>query len=379
MFNPVVSIIVPFYASQLTLANTLGSIQDQIHENIEVICVNDGSPDNSREIAESFLVDKRFKVIDQSNRGLAAARNAGMAQSQGEYLIFIDSDDVVLPSHVSDLVACSQNGKRDVCVAPHFLMSTDGEIIQRAGMRADASTYASLATTGEQPNMACSKLYRRAFLEQHAILFPKKRIIYEDLDFTILALLLANEIGLAQRPSYLWLANDGSLSRRFDKAHIDSMQYLLKGLFSGALSKHLTPEQLTSRKLFYWIHIFSKINTYGIADDTEDYLCGLLRKNIYMQIGLSELQPTDHRVRKKFRDLMSLSSASKAKKTRRLLMSESILSVPSGANMTFASLFVKVLNHTVFRKRPRNFPPNSTFAFLLYLTIMKMVRFVRGS
>lgn len=100
--NPLVSVIIPVYNVEKYLRRCLNSVIDQEYKNIEIILVNDGSTDNSLEIAISYKEkDKRIKVFSQENQGLSAARNMGLDKSHGEYITFIDSDDYVSKDYVS--------------------------------------------------------------------------------------------------------------------------------------------------------------------------------------------------------------------------------------------------------------------------------------
>ena len=94
--NTNISIIVPIYNTGEYLRECINSILNQSLKNIEVICINDGSKDNSAEIIKGFKKkDSRIKYIEQPNQGLSAARNKGISESQSEYIMFIDSDDYI--------------------------------------------------------------------------------------------------------------------------------------------------------------------------------------------------------------------------------------------------------------------------------------------
>ena len=95
-YDKLISIIVPIYNVVEYLEECLDSIQCQTYSNIEVILVNDGSTDTSKEICEKYCKqDTRFYLINQDNKGLSGARNRGMSVSQGEFITFVDSDDVL--------------------------------------------------------------------------------------------------------------------------------------------------------------------------------------------------------------------------------------------------------------------------------------------
>lgn len=87
------SIIIPIYNVEKTIRRCLDSVIRQTYQNLEIICVNDGSTDNSLKILQEFKSDSRVKIITQANKGLAGARNTGIKIATGEYITFIDSDD----------------------------------------------------------------------------------------------------------------------------------------------------------------------------------------------------------------------------------------------------------------------------------------------
>lgn len=104
MENDLISIIIPIYNVEEYIEECLESIQKQTYTNIEVILVDDGSMDNSVAIAQcKFLDDDRFKLIHQENAGISVARNNGISNSKGKYIVFVDSDDWVSPDYIEYL------------------------------------------------------------------------------------------------------------------------------------------------------------------------------------------------------------------------------------------------------------------------------------
>lgn len=103
--DPVVSIIVPVYNSELHLSRCLDSLISQDYSNIEIILINDGSIDNSLAILKEYEdKDERIKVFDQTNSGVSHARNVGLSEAKGEYICFVDSDDYVDTTYVSNFI-----------------------------------------------------------------------------------------------------------------------------------------------------------------------------------------------------------------------------------------------------------------------------------
>ncbi len=104
-----ISIIIPFFNSELTLARAVNSVISQSFSDWELILVNDGSTDNSEGIAKEFLKDKRVSYIYQNNKGVSAARNAGASIAKGSWLIFLDSDDQVEPNSILKIIRYFQS------------------------------------------------------------------------------------------------------------------------------------------------------------------------------------------------------------------------------------------------------------------------------
>lgn len=106
MENELISIIVPIYNVENYLCECLDSIQNQTYKNFECIMINDGSTDSSQQIAEEYLTDSRFTLINQSNKGLSGARNTGISHIREEstFISFVDSDDYIYPDFLETLI-----------------------------------------------------------------------------------------------------------------------------------------------------------------------------------------------------------------------------------------------------------------------------------
>ena len=118
MNNELISIIVPIYNVENYLWSCLDSIAKQTYSNIEVLLVNDGSPDGSGVICQEFVArDSRFRYIEKENGGLSDARNVGIARAQGEFLSFVDSDDWIEPTYVEDMYRAALFNDAEVVVS----------------------------------------------------------------------------------------------------------------------------------------------------------------------------------------------------------------------------------------------------------------------
>lgn len=116
-----ISIIIPVYKCEKHIDNCVQSIMDQTYTNLEIILVDDGSPDNSGKICDEYAKrDSRIVVIHQKNGGVSAARNAGIACSTGEYIMFVDSDDWVDKTIVQHLYSNLEEKNADMSICRHY-------------------------------------------------------------------------------------------------------------------------------------------------------------------------------------------------------------------------------------------------------------------
>ncbi len=114
--HPLVSVIVPVYNVEKYLGECLDSILGQTYDNLQIICIDDASPDRSLEIIKDYAErDKRIEYIALSqNKGVGNARNVGLSKVRGEYISWIDSDDVIHPKFVETLLSIAIKGDCDI-------------------------------------------------------------------------------------------------------------------------------------------------------------------------------------------------------------------------------------------------------------------------
>lgn len=123
MNSPLVTIIIPVYNSSQYINSTLESVKSQFYPSIEIICVNDGSTDNSLEILNHYR--DRIIIIDQTNQGQCAASNAGLKVAKGDYIKFFDADDIMNPEHI-ELQVKRLNGRQDAIASCEWGRFYDG-------------------------------------------------------------------------------------------------------------------------------------------------------------------------------------------------------------------------------------------------------------
>lgn len=219
MKKPVISVIVPVWNVEKYLSQCLDSILCQTFSNFELICVNDGSTDNSRKILEKYqLSDSRIKIVNKKNGGLSSARNAGMKVAQGDFYSFIDSDDWVAPDMLeklydniskfnSDIAFCKVHqfneaeNKIDDSNPYYTLDYFDETFDNRAFSYKDTKPFImDVCVT------AWNKLYRKSFIDKCNAWFPEG-LIFEDGPFFFSIFFKAERISLVRDFLYYYRIN----------------------------------------------------------------------------------------------------------------------------------------------------------------------------
>lgn len=205
------SIVVPVYNVESYLNDCLKSLQAQDYTDFEVICVNDGSTDSSREILTEW--ETRFpqmRVIDRENGGLSAARNTGLAVADGDYVVFVDSDDWVEPTMLARL-AEESNGEDMICFACRRTDNNTYDTLQSEQDRG-WSYYNHHALEHREVPFVCvwQRCYRREFLEENYLRF-REGILHEDNEFTPRACFKAKSIKTIPDVLYNYRMRPGSI------------------------------------------------------------------------------------------------------------------------------------------------------------------------
>lgn len=206
-----VSIVVPVYKVEKYLSRCVDSIINQTYKNLEIILVDDESPDICPEICDKYaLIDDRVKVIHKENGGLSSARNAGMEICKGDYIYFIDSDDWLSDNSVlEDFVNCAEKNDSDFCYGL-LNKATDTEISQiYCNNRYSDDRLFFLSN----PYLfsAWNKLYKRSLLQ--FIKFVPGRI-NEDVDVIPLVFSQAKKVCRLYKYTYNYYTNNESITRK---------------------------------------------------------------------------------------------------------------------------------------------------------------------
>lgn len=220
-----ISVIVPVYNVAKYLNRCVESIVGQTYQNLEIVLVDDGSTDASKKYCDAWRKkDSRIKVVHQKNRGLSAARNTGIKKSTGKYLVFVDADDYLAPSHIEDLYHALSATKADIAVAAHQVIYPKRTLTVQAPAQATMLSKDALhALLYHQIDTAAwSKLYKKSLFKR--IKYPVGKFA-EDTATTYKLFHQAKLISFCHQPTYYYVIHPQSLTTTsFSKKYLELVE-----------------------------------------------------------------------------------------------------------------------------------------------------------
>ena len=290
METALISVIVPVYNVAQYLEKSIASIQKQTYQNLEIILVDDGATDESGRLCDAIAEqDDRVSVLHKKNEGLSQARNDGMKQTHGDYLIFIDSDDYIHPEMIQSLYEQLIQEDADVSSCGVMNVYANDESPQSANQDVyfvcDSQTFLREYLIGEKiPGTICNKLIKREIAT--ALSFPKG-LIYEDAYYHFDLIKLAKKYVVNTKPYYYYFHRGDSITTKpyaeKDLAYIDIYQkfynevvknypdlkevafFRLAYAYFFILDKMLLDDQYKQFEAYSQIHRFLKGHAFTIA------------------------------------------------------------------------------------------------------------------
>lgn len=228
-----ISVIVPVYNVEKFLKRCIDSILSQTFFNFELILVDDGSPDNSPQLCDRYAkCDKRISVIHKTNGGLSDARNAGLEIAKGDFIAFVDSDDIVSSRFLEFLYRAIKNSDCDIAVCSYVKFQktipsecqtySNGKIY--SGEEMLWRIYSKDHTEYVESTVAWNKLYKRELFEN--IRFPNGKI-HEDEATTYKLYYKAEKVVVIPCELYFYYQNtEGIMNRKFNVSRLDYLEAL---------------------------------------------------------------------------------------------------------------------------------------------------------
>lgn len=211
-----VSVIVPIYKVEQYLRQCLDSIVCQSHTNIQVIMVNDGSPDNCESICDEYCEkDCRFELVNKKNGGLASARNAGLEHVRGEFVVCVDSDDWIEPDMIEVLLKNLEDYNADMSVCSFYENRIDGMkkefFSKKTESLSQENAIKRLITPGKFYGFAWNKMYKTSLVGKQR--YDETILKGEDSPFSCEYILKCKKIVVQDIPLYHYRIDSISISR----------------------------------------------------------------------------------------------------------------------------------------------------------------------
>lgn len=229
--NDLITVVIPIYNVEKYLRKCIDSVIDQSYKNIEIILVDDGSPDNCGKICDEYKVkDQRIKVIHKPNGGLSDARNAGINIAKGKYITFIDSDDYILEDCIQTLYNNIKKSNKDISIGQIQILKNENSLHSKQVTHEETRCYDTsvsleklLYNTEYTSNMA-GKLFKTVLFEKIKFPFGKK---YEDLATVYKIIANSNGVVVTNKFVYRYLSTrEGSImNEKFSETRMDSVYF----------------------------------------------------------------------------------------------------------------------------------------------------------
>ncbi|MGN0144909.1 MAG: glycosyltransferase family 2 protein [Clostridium sp.] len=196
-----ISVVVPVYKVRDRIINTLKSLKDQTFREFEILFIDDGSPDDSSDFADDYLKDShvKYKIIKKKNGGVSSARNLGIEEARGKYVMFLDSDDYIDKGMLEDLYNIASNGNYD-CVYSAYVFEDDkgSEITNNLNDLNEGTMSGKEAALGliygTTYTHIMANLFKRSLLMKNHIRFDENRKFAEDISFMVKAYANSNKV-----------------------------------------------------------------------------------------------------------------------------------------------------------------------------------------
>ena len=293
-----ISVIVPVYKVEKYLRACIDSILAQTYRNFELILVDDGSPDNCGAICDAYAAkDPRVRVIHQENMGLSGARNTGMDAARGEYITFVDSDDLILPQYLEVLLDAlrSANAELSVCSPEIFI---DGE--ENKMTASDQTDFSYSALSGREacicmyngdrrvPINAWGKLYLRSLIGD--MRFPVGRI-HEDQAFVPPVCFKAAKAAVSDAALYHYRERGDSITReRFSLKRYDDIWAIDRCIAFFREKNEPEIVEAAERKRKRLLAVYSIYARRDGVTVPKEYRVGLLRALRYLRKNVNPMK-----------------------------------------------------------------------------------------
>lgn len=228
---PEISIIIPVYKTEEYLAKCLDSVLAQTFPDFECILVEDGSPDSCGKVCDEYAEkDSRTKVIHQVNSGVAKARNIGLDNASGRWIMFVDSDDWIEPNLLELAIRATKEHNVDIVQWNYIPFGTEKYILKYEPVKEGWLDYSEKKPLPWWMGMCWSRLYSADLINKYSLRFPVNIRLCEDTLFSYSAIAYAKKIWCTDKKMYHYLCREDSALHTTDRSKIEEKIKVLKSM-----------------------------------------------------------------------------------------------------------------------------------------------------
>ena len=223
--NPLISVIIPVYKVEKYLEKCVDSVINQTYDNLEIILVDDGSPDNCPKMCDEYAKkDKRIKVIHKENGGVGSARNKGIEKSTGDYITFVDSDDWIEKEFIHEMLDIANKYKADYVTCGYYRVYENKKEIINGNLEEiviDSKEYVNkLLNVQNGYGFVHMKLIKKTKISN--LRFEEKLVVGEDALFNIQLCKNIEKIVIYNKPLYNYYFNTNSVVRKYNNEYCNN-------------------------------------------------------------------------------------------------------------------------------------------------------------
>ena len=209
-----ISVIIPAYNASKTIYKTLDSLLEQTRSDFEVLIIDDGSVDNTYDVCTAYTKEKKFRVIKQKNKGVSAARNLGINNAKGDYILFMDADDFISKSAINEIYKYLESNNSDIVFFNYYIKNKNEEIpVSYSGELVKDKIITNIMK-GDVRGFVWNKVFRKSFIQKNNLFFSENLKYCEDEEFLLDSIWLSDKISYLNVHLYYYVQHENSFTNQ---------------------------------------------------------------------------------------------------------------------------------------------------------------------
>lgn len=298
MSQPLVSINIPVFKCEKYVYRCLESVKNQVYKNLEIILINDATPDNSIEIIQDFFKenpDLNYRLLhNETNEGLSVVRNKGIENSTGKYIYMLDSDDYITPDCIEKLVLVSEKENSDITVGETICLdSKNNEEKMLFPIRTNVSSFTGNELILNQfferqwPIIAPNKLYKRDWIMENDLRFVKGLFSQDEL-WSFHCTFKLEKIAFLKEVTYIYFLHGESTIFNRTKRNFENYQTILEYFAKTYQESNRTVQKLILKKIVQFKEMVLIMQWKALRGDVEYMKENYARMKLLPQLSFSD-------------------------------------------------------------------------------------------